>query len=277
MRSGVGVPRRGAGFGSEITGAWILDVGDRRLLAPSNTGDCGEQAADVGLGGVDAGAGPHGSGHPATVASTHLVAVVGDFVIGEAEEPHQVGMSAETAMPHADTIFCRQSGSHKGVRETFHGEGRNRQGVGLRIRPEDAHTWDPRQSLPQEVGEVAIVGDNRWPPQLTKGVDRCVQRHSAHDVRRAGLFPVWRVGPDDLVELDEVDGATTGEERITFRERPARPDEHARSEGCVHLVAAPSEEIGLVGKGTVRRELSAVDSDRDSSVVGGVDDLVDRR
>ena len=85
-----------------------------------------------------------------------------------------------------------------------------------------------------------------------------------------------RVGPDDVVELDEVDRAAARQEGVTSREGGARPDEHARPKGRIHLVAAPSDEVGLRGERTVRGKLGAVDSYRDLAAMGGVDDLVDR-
>ena len=37
------------------------------------------------------------------------------------------------------------------------------------------------------------------------------------------ILLVRRIGPDDLVELDEVDGAPAGEKGVTCDEGPARP------------------------------------------------------
>ena len=50
-------------------------------------------------------------------------------------------------------------------------------------------------------------------------VDGRVQRHGADHVRRARLLPVGRVGPHHLVEVDQVDGAAAGEERVAVGER----------------------------------------------------------
>ena len=103
------------------------------------------------------------------------------------------------------------------------------------------------------------------------------KRHSPDHVRRARLFAVGRIVPDDAVKLDEVDRAAADQEGVTVREGFARADQHSGAEGCIHLVAAPSDEVGLRGEGTVGRQLGGVDRDRDSPAVGGVDDLVDRR
>jgi hypothetical protein len=96
---------------------------------------------------------------------------LGDLVIAEAEESHQVRMGAETAVAHADAVFCRQPGSHESVGDAFKGESRNRQGVGAAVRSENVH---------------------------------------ARDARQPGLLPVRERGPDDLTELDEVDRPATG-------------------------------------------------------------------
>ena len=124
---------------------------------------------------------------------------------------------------------------------------------------------------------MAVVGDDRRPAHLGEAVDRSVQRHRPDHVRRARLLAVGGISPGDVVKLDEIDRAAAGQKGVTVREGLARPNQHARAEGRVHLVAAPSDEIGPRGKGTVRRELGTVDSHRDSSAVGGVDDLLDRR
>ena len=92
-------------------------------------------------------------------------------------------------------------------------------------------------------------------PISVRAVDSGVQRHGPDHVRRARLFAVGRVVPDDAVKLDEVHRAATGEEGVTVREGSARADQHAGAEGCIHLVAAPSDEVGLSGEGTVRRQL----------------------
>jgi hypothetical protein len=88
---------------------------------------------------------------------------------------------------------------------------------------------------------------------------------------------VGRVGPDDLVEIDQVDSASSGEERIAVAEGPPGADEHASSERGVHLVAAPGDEICLTRKAAVRSELGGVDDDRHVAAMRGRDDRFERR
>ncbi len=99
------LPRRKSTVGDEVSRSRILDVGDRRWGTACDTCDRGDQAADVGLGRVDARACAYRPGHPGAVTSANLVAEVGDLIVGQAEEPHQVGMSTKAAVPHADAIF----------------------------------------------------------------------------------------------------------------------------------------------------------------------------
>ena len=57
-------------------------------------------------------------------------------------------------------------------------------------------------------------------PIAVELVDGGVERDGADDVGRAGLLALGRVGPDHLVEVDEVDGAAAGEERVALGEAP---------------------------------------------------------
>ncbi len=180
-------------------------------------------------------------------------------------------MGAKAAVPHADGVFGRQSRCHEGVRETFDGEGGD--GQACRRSSRGPSTRTPGMACKpsrNKLADVAVVGDDRGPADLGERVDRGVQGHCPDDVRRARLLAFGRGGPDDLVELDEVDGAATGEERVTVGEGFPRADEHSGAEGRVHLVPAPGDEVGLRGQGTVRRELGAVDGDGDSPIVRAV-------
>ena len=106
--------------GDVVTASRILDVGSQRRRTRRDAGDCGDQAAYVSFGRVDAGACPHCTRHPGAVTLAHLVAEVDDLILGETQEPHHVGVSAEAAMTDADAVLGRQPGCHKTVRETFH-------------------------------------------------------------------------------------------------------------------------------------------------------------
>ena len=58
------------------------------------------------------------------------------------------------------------------------------------------------------------------PAQL---VDGGLQSDGAEHVGPAGLLPLGRIGPGHLVEVDQVNGAPTSQERVALRERGARP------------------------------------------------------
>ena len=82
---------------------------------------------------------------------------------------------------------------------------------------------------------------------------------------------------DDLVEVDEVDGAAAGQERVALGEGRPGADEHAGPEGGVHLVAAPGDEVGVGRQRAVGGELGGVDEHGDVPLVGGGDDGVEGR
>ena len=63
-----------------------------------------------------------------------------------------------------------------------------------------------------------VVLDDRRPTELLERFDGGVEGHRADDVRGARLLAVGRIGPDDLVEVHQVDGTPTGEERIALGE-----------------------------------------------------------
>jgi len=72
-------------------------------------------------------------------------------------------------------------------------------------------------------GEGALVVADRVPADAPELAECARHGECADHVRGAGLLPVRRLGPDHLVEVDEVDRATTGEERLARLERRAGP------------------------------------------------------
>ena len=126
-------------------------------------------------------------------------------------------------------------------------------------RPASSSSWarTASQPMPRSVSTAACEGD---------GPD---------DVGRPGLLAVgWR-RPDHLVQVDEVDGAAAGQERVAGLEEGTGSDQGTAAEGRVELVAAEGQVVGLGGQRPVRRELGRVDQDRHAPLVGGVDDLVE--
>ena len=120
-----------------------------------------------------------------------------------------------------------------------------------------------------------MVLDGR-PADAFDFVDGGMERDRAEDVGGAGFFAFGRVGPRDFVEVDEVDGAATGEERVTVGEGASRPDEGAGAEGGVHLVPAPRHEVDRGWQTSVGCELGGVHEDGHAALVGGDGDVVDR-
>jgi hypothetical protein len=125
--------------------------------------------------------------------------------------------------------------------------------------------------------QLPLVFDEAFPSDLGQLVDRGAERDCADDVGRPGLLPFGRVAPHDLVEVDQVDRATTGEKGIPLGEGGTRADQHAGSVGRVHLVPAPCDEVGPERHRAMRCQLRGVDDDRHATIVGRRDDLVDRR
>ena len=149
--AGLRVPWHGVAIGEVVPRTNILDVADGRWPACCDAGEGYQKVLDVRFGRVDPAACPDGPGHPAAVASAHLVSVVGDLFVGEPEEPHQVGMGAEATVPDADAVFGREPRSNQSMRYALHGEGCDGKSVGLGIRPEDVHT-----------GTLASPSCNSW-------------------------------------------------------------------------------------------------------------------
>ena len=123
---------------------------------------------------------------------------------------------------------------------------------------------DARPSCRRAARAVVVGADGR-PADPLQLVDGGVEGDGADDVGRAGLLPLGRVGPHDLVEVDEIDGAATGQERVAVGERVPRADEDAGPERGVHLVAAPGHEVGVGGQRPVGGELGGVDEHRDAA------------
>ena len=115
-------------------------------------------------------------------------------------------------------------------------------------------------------------------PIAVELVDGACQRDGADHVGRAGLLPLGRVGPDHLVEVDEVDGAAAGQERVALgeRRRGARCSTPAPN-GAYILCPLQARKSAVAGQRPVGGELGGVDQHRHAPLVGGGDDVVERR
>ncbi len=111
-------------------------------------------------------------------------------------------------------------------------------------------------------------------PQL---VDGGVQRHRSNHVRRARFLPLRRRRPQHLVQVDRLDRATAGQERIAFGECRSGADQDPGAEGRIHLVPAPRDEVRIRRDRSVGGELRGIDHDRHAPLVSQPDDGIQRR
>ena len=134
-------------------------------------------------------------------------------------------MGAEAPVPHADPELRAQPGRHQGVVHALHGERRHGEPVVARPTRTDgpstrtpsmarSPSYNRRRQAPSWAGMV-VPAD---PLQLVHGR---AEGDRADDVGRAGLLALGGIRPDDLVEVDQVDGATAGEEGVPVARRPA--------------------------------------------------------
>ena len=143
-------------------------------------------------------------------------------------------------------------------------------------RSEHMDAADGTESVVQPCGERRLVGPDGVPADPLQLVHGRPEGDGADDVGGPGLLPLRWLGPDDLVEVDQVDGAAAGEEGVARLERPPRCDQRAGSERRVELVAAEGHEVRSRRQRSVRGELGGVEQDRDAACVRLLTDLVDR-
>lgn len=149
---------RDVAAGVEVAVAPVLAVGHRRRVPAGYPRYRAEQACDVGVGSVQAGAGPDGSRHRAAVAVAHLVPVAVHLLAGQAEQAHQVGMRAEAAVPDPDRLLSGQPAGHQRVRHAVDGERGDWQRLRVRAEPERADAGDRGQALPQQPRDPGARG-----------------------------------------------------------------------------------------------------------------------
>ena len=156
------------------------------------------------------------------VAGQHGAAVRGHLGRRQAEQAQQVRVGAEAAVAHADAVLGAEPRGHQRVGHAVDDERRHRQRRRRGRRPEQAHASGSRRArvAARRASCVVVRGDRR-PADALELVDGGVQGDRADHVGRAGLLALGRLGPHDLVEIDEVDGAAAGQERIAVGERVA--------------------------------------------------------
>ena len=145
-----------------------------------------------------------------------------DPVAADAEQADQVRVGAEAAVPDADAELGAEPRRHQRVvhpvdRERGHGEACRVARLGR--RPEHAHAVDGPQAL-VAAGATARPRAPRWSsqPMRSSSSMAVAEGHRADDVGRAGLLALGRIGPDDLVQVDQVDRAAAGQEGVAVLE-----------------------------------------------------------
>ena len=117
--------------------SWGPD-GSEPGVTGGDAGDGSEQTLHVVIGYVDARAGPDSPRHRSAILASRLVAVTVYLFAGEPEQPDQVGIRAEAAVPYSDRVLGCQPCRHQRVRDALHGEGGDWQRLGVQVRAEEA-------------------------------------------------------------------------------------------------------------------------------------------
>ena len=187
-------------------------------------------------------------------------------------------MRAEAPVPDADPELRAQPGRHQGVVHPVQSERRHGEPVAPGPGPwaEHAHAVDGPQALVQPGREHVLVRRDRPPADALKVVHGLPEGDRTDDIGRAGLLPLGRIRPDDLVEVDQVHRPAAGEKRIAVLEDLPRADERTGTEGRVELVAAEGDEIGPGGQGAMGGQLCRIEEDRDAACVRLGTDLLHR-
>src|SRR6185437_880997 len=110
MRAGLVRQAGNVTAGMEVAGAPVLAVGHRRRAAVGDPGHRTEQPFDVTLAGAEAGTGADRPRHRAPVPAAHFVPVTTHLRAGEAEQPHQVRVRAEAAVPYVTLLSYPDGG-----------------------------------------------------------------------------------------------------------------------------------------------------------------------
>src|SRR6185437_6181872 len=223
--------------------------------------------------------GPDGAGDVPAVTGQDVAAGLGHRAGAEAEQPQQIGVGTEAAVPDPDAPFGAEPGGDEAVVDPLDGEGGDRQGViaGAGGGPEEPDTVDGGEAAAQQPGQVGLVGDDGRPADGGELGHGGAESDGADHVGGTGLLALWGLGPDDLVDVDQVDGAAAGQERVAVDEGRAGTDQGAGAVGGVELVAAERHEVGAGWQRAVGGELGGVKDDGDPAVMGGGADGVHRR
>ena len=160
---------------------------------------------------------------PAAVAALDGGPRLGHALGADAEQAQQVGVGAEAPVAHPDAELRAQAGGHQRVVHALDGEGRHRQRVGSRsgVGPSTRTPSMARRPSWSRVESAASCSVDGVPADARQLVHGGAEGDGSDHVGRSGLFPIGRVGPDDLVEIDQVDGAAPGQEGVAGGEDAA--------------------------------------------------------
>ena len=129
-----------------------------------------------------------------------------------------------------------------------------------------------RSPLAQPSGQFPFVGGDRVPADAPSSSMAACMATAPTTFGEPASSRSGGVRPDHLVEVDEVDGAAAGQERVARRERRPRADQRARAEGAYSLWPLKATKSAAGGQRPVRGELGGVDEDGHPALVGGLDD-----
>ena len=228
----------------------------------------GQEDVDVLTRGAQPATGAHGAGYAPAVPALHGGPGLGHSLGADAEQAKQVGVGTEAPVAHPDAPFRAQAGGHQGVVHALDGEGSQRQRVGPRAGAEHPHAVNGAQALMEPGRERRLVVHHGIPTESRQLVHGGAEGHRPDHVGGSGLLPIGRVGPDDLVQIDQIDRAAPGQEGVAGGEDAPGPDEGAGAIGGVKLVPAEGHEVRLGGQGPMRGQLRRIEQDGDPASVG---------
>ena len=183
-------------------------------------------------------------------------------------------MGAEAAVAHADGVLGAQDRGQQRVAVALELEGRQRR-HGRRSRRATARAAAAPARRASPAARRADEAHARAPAtashtELAEDPARRPERDRAHDVRRAGLVALGRIGPHDVVERDELDRPAAAQQRLAALEGATAGDERAGPERRVELVPRQREVVDARARhvdGAMRRELGGVDEELGAVVV----------
>ena len=188
-------------------------------MPPTSGAERVEQGLHVVAGRAEPTAGPHRAGDGATLAASHGGAGLRHALGADAEQADEVGVRAEASVAHADAELGAEARRHERVVHAGDGEGRDGEPV-RSPGPASARgpsTWTPSMarnpswSRAESAASWARIGVPADPLQLVHGG---AEGHRPDHVGRPRLLSFGGLGPDHLVEVDQVDRAAAGQERV---------------------------------------------------------------